>query len=211
MRNLIVVLLTLLLVMLSTASCSSAQVKNKWVTTEFRILLDPEGIPAMDYVRIQEALVRTGRFFVVDRGAGFRAVAKEQDMVHQGETFDRFGDPERYAQLGKLFSVGAIVVAHVDCNVHHSVFKGEYPRCLQHLAFVDANTAEVIASSEAINEDGEMFYGQMKLGSDWSDATEKLVDAIPKNFEFEKYDYRMRTKRKEIAEQSQREREKRAQ
>lgn len=187
--------------------CSSAPIKDKWTTTEFRVLLDPEGIPAMDYVRIQNALVRSGRFFVVDRAQGFRAVATEQNLTHGPEHFSRFGDPERYSELGKLYGVGAIVVAHVDCITHHSVFKGEYPRCHQNLAFVNASTAEVIATADGVNDDGESFYGQMRLGSDWTDTTNGLISNIPKEFEIERYDARMKLKRREIAEKSQRERE----
>ncbi len=199
-------LLGLAMVALFLTNCSSSQVKTKWTTPEYRIAIDSHSVSPADYVRIQEALMRSGKFFVVDRAHGFQASLREQDMEH-GEDANRFGDAERYARMNKMFGVGSIVVGNVQCAVRHSFLTGDYTHCDQFLALVNANTAEVVAQVGGSADMRDVFYGEVKMASDWSDTVETLVDAIPKNYQEEKYDERMRRYRAEVREESIRERE----
>jgi len=150
--------------------------------------------------------VDTRRFFVVDRGQGFKAVMNEQNLEH-GNHLSRFGDPERYARLGKLYGVGGIVVASIQCGARHRALFGDSMRCVQYLALVNANTAEVVAAVQYDQSDVDHYYTEVTMAPSWDEAVDKFMDAIPKEFERELYDNNMKHYRREIAEESQREKE----
>lgn len=193
------------------SGCTSLPQRSKWTDPSFRIAIDPISLASNDYVRVQRALVQSGKYFVVDRGKGFNAVVKEQDMEHgyrnaHALKFDRFNDRERYARIAKLYGVGAIVIGHSQCGKRYG-FWGAYGVCVQNLAIVNANTGEVVAAVEG-NMDAVVNYnGDIQIAPAWDETVEKLNNAIPKNYAFEKYDERMELYKDELKEDSQRERE----
>jgi hypothetical protein len=171
-----------------------------------RVMVDPDGLQARDYIRIVDALKQSGKWFVVDRRDGLRQIFKEQKMIHRDRA-DQFADPEKYSIWGRLFSVGAVVTGHVDC-VRHNGFFSASTKCKQYLAIVSTNSGEVLATSHAENDDAEIdYYGDIKIGSDWTDAVSELNDNFPKEFEKEKYDQGMRMFRAEAKEEAIRQKE----
>lgn len=180
-------------------ACSSAPKITKWTSPTMRIAIDPQSIDSANYVRIQEALVQSGKYFVVDRGDGFSAVVREEDMEQTGNP-DRFGNEDRYARLARLYGVGAIVVANAQCSMKNSWLSGNYAHCIQSLALVDATTAEVIAQVRGENDDADTWYGDIKTASNWDSTVEKLNDAVPKTYVPSQYNERMRLYRKELRE-----------
>lgn len=195
--------------------CSSTPQITKWTSPDLRIAVDPMGIDSANYVRLEEALVNTNKFFVIDRGSGFQAVVKEQDYVHgvaygsddKPNTFERYGDQDRYARLGKLYSVGSVIVAQTRCATKSSFWSGYYKHCEQYLALINSSTGEVVAAVSGVASDAEDYYGVMNIAASWDGVVEKLVQAIPKEYTPNKYDERMRIYRNEIREDSIRRRE----
>lgn len=187
------------------AACSTNPI-TKWTSPEMRVAIDPDSLDSANYVRIRQALVESGRFFVVDRQDGFKAVVKEQNIEHR-DAPNRFGDREKYARMARLFGVGAVVVGHVECMPRHGLFRGDYLYCEQFLALINAVTAEVISEVKGNDDSGEQFYGTIKIASDWTATVAKLNSAIPRNYEKEHYDARMKMYREEIGEDSIRARE----
>lgn len=188
--------------------CSSGPQITKWTSPAMRIAIDPDSVSSADYVRISEALVQSGKFFVVDRQNGFRAVVQEQNVQHF-DAPERFGDAERYARIARLYGVGAVVIGNVQCVSRETFWGSSYMHCVQFLALINATTAEVIAQVKGENDDAEHYYGDIKIASDWTGTVNRLNDAIPKEFEVEKWDKRMMAHRNELKEDSIRERESR--
>jgi hypothetical protein len=157
-----------------------------------RILIDSDTISTDDYVSIQTALVKEGRFMIVDRNMGYRAIKAEQERLHRTEE-DRYADKEKWAHWGKLYGVGAIVVAHSQCYRTQRFFTlALYTNaCKQFLSLVDANTGEVIS---AIDNEADSAAPGNNVGSesfsvptDWTVAVQKFVDAYPKDYRPEFY------------------------
>lgn len=159
------------------AGCSTA--RTKWTDPAMRIMIDPDGIDANHYVKIQQALVASGKWVVVDRGMGYNAIKKEQEREHREQT-DRFLDREKFAHWGKLYGVGGVVVAHAQCTTKDGWFKHAYPYCHQYLAIVDANSGEVISAVQGSAEGSSYDY---TLAPDWDDIVAKLNGAFPSHFE----------------------------
>jgi hypothetical protein len=174
----------LVLVALGMVGCASAP-RTKWTDKTMRVMIDPESIDAQNYVKIQYSLVASGKWIVVDRKDGLRAIKHEQDMLHRTES-DRYDDREKYAMWGKLYGVGGVIVAHSQCQRRDGFFPGQYNRCRQNLAIMDTNNGEVIAVSEA-RADSDA-WNEMP---DWEDAVSVLNDNFPKNFEKDKTDKRL--------------------
>jgi hypothetical protein len=143
-------------------------------------MIDPESIDAEHYVKISSALVKSGRFIVIDRAAGFNAIKREQERIHRSDV-DRFADREKYAHWGKLYGVGGVVVAHADCHYFEGVFKGRYKSCKQLLQILDTNTAEVLAVA-----DGESDGDAGDEVVPWEEVVADLEVAYPKYFEKDK-------------------------
>lgn len=186
-------------------SCSSKE-RTKWTDPTMRVMVDPDGLSARDYIRIVNALKSSGKWFVVDRKDGLRAIFKEQKMIHRDRP-DQFKDEEKYSIWGRLYGVGGVVIGHVDC-VKRSGFFSNYTNCKQNLAIVSANSGEVISTAETENGDAELNYtGDIKIGSDWTDAVEELNDNFPKNYEKLKYSDNMELFRQEAKEEAVRQKE----
>lgn len=162
---------------IAITGCASKEVRTKFSDRRLRVLIDPDSISADHHIKIAAGLMKTGRFIVVDRNAGFLAIKKEQERLHRKE-IDRFADREKFAHWGKLYGVGGIVVAYADCHHREGVFTGRYKRCKQQLGIYDANTAELITIAEA-ESDGDA--GDETVS--WDEVSEKLADGYPKYFE----------------------------
>lgn len=180
MKNLILSMTVATMVVGASTLTGCATARTKWTDKTMRVMIDPEGIDADHYVRIQQALVESGKWVVVDRSQGYNAIQKEQEREHRNQT-DRFLDREKFAHWGKLYGVGGIVVAHAQCQVRDGwLFKHNYPKCQQYLAIVDSNSGEVISAVKDEVEGGSYDY---ELAPSWDDIVAKLNAAFPGHFE----------------------------
>ena len=176
--------LILLLILIFTA-CSSMP-RTKWTDKNMRVMIDPDSIAADHYVKIQSALVQSDKFVVVDRATGFNAIMTEQNRLHRGQA-DRYSDQEKWAQWGKMYGVGAIVVAHAQCTQKQtSILLGfgegnAKMYCHQYLALIDANTGVIMAVGED-HESGESIQDGRFLAPEWTGAIANLIDHYPKTF-----------------------------
>lgn len=168
--------------------CSSEQKRTRFTDKNMRVMIDPDSISIENYVRIQKALVETGAFAVIDRSKGMNAIKKEQERLHRNEV-DRFADREKWAQWGRLYGVGAIVVAHDQCYNKQSFWNPQHVvrQCDQFLSLMDANTGEVIVAVEGNGEAPAVVEGGVPMVPSWDEITNKLVEAYPKTFEFKPY------------------------
>lgn len=202
----IMVLAALTLVGVSTLTgCSTA--RTKWTDPTLRIAIDPSGIEAKHYAKIQNALHRNGRFIVVDRGQGFDAILKEQQLEHK-DMSDRFVDTEKYAIWARVLGIGSVVIAHADCTVKDGWFSHNFPVCSEYLAIVDARTGQVLATAEG--EAKGDSYDYMDRAPSWDDVVDQLADNFPKNYEPNKDHQMLRDYKALAGEEAQRMREKNA-
>ncbi len=146
MKNLIIV------AALFIVGCSSKTPRTVWTDPVMRVMVDPDSIDTANYVRITNALIKNGKFRVIDRGQGYMAARKEQDRLHR-EKLNRFDDKEKFALWAKMYGVGGIVTAHSQCQRASGVFKGYYLKCLNSLAIKDTEQLleyKDIAKEEAL-------------------------------------------------------------
>lgn len=147
-------------------------------------------------------MVESGKFFVVDRAKGFKAIKTEQERLHRDDG-DRFADRQKWAHWGKLYGVGGIVVASAQCKKEQGyVFGGWYRTCRQFLSIMDSNTGEVIAAIENRAKSDEVDFFPA-----WDDAVEKLNAAYPANFVPSKPSKQIEFYEELSAEEAQRQRE----
>lgn len=179
MRNLMMSLLVV-----SLFGCASAPPRTKWTDKTMRVMIDPASIDANSYVKIQYAIVASGKWILVDRRDGFKAIKKEQEMLHRVES-DRYDDREKYALWGKMYGVGGVIIAHAQCERRNNALN-EYNRCRQSLAIMDTNSGEVLAVSEA-QTDSDSWNEQPS----WEDAVATLNDNFPKSFKKDETDRRL--------------------
>ena len=193
--------ITLTITVIILAGCASTP-RNKFTDKNMRILLDPDSIEAAQDVMIQKALVDSGKWFVVDRSNGFKAIKTEQERLHRTED-DRYDDREKFAHWGKLYGVGGIVVANAQCKKEQGWLIGRwYQVCRQYLSIVDANTGEVITAIEnsAESSDAE-FYPK------WDEAVVKLNESYPATFKPMQTSERLEQYRELSKEEAQRQKE----
>lgn len=197
--NKVVMLLAIFLL----SGCSSSETRTRYSDKNMRIMLYPETISADHFARIQTALVRSNVWSVLDRSQGLKAVKYEQDTIHKTES-DRYDEREKYAHWGKLYGVGAIVIAHAQCTNKANKWNITELRtyCQQFLNLVDSNTGEVVLGVEAENDSD---YGSTP---DWNEVTKKLADEYPKYFSKEKVTERLEQYKEESKERALREKEK---
>lgn len=183
--------------------CSSMP-RTKWTDRSMRVLLDPDSVDANHYVKITQALVESGKWVVIDRGQGYKAVKKEQERVHRDQG-DRFLDREKFSHWGKLYGVGSIITAHAQCQFRQGWFlHNNYTYCQQFLAIVDSNSGEVITAVQGEASGGNLDY---ELTPSWEDTVAKLNDAFPKDFRPSKDEKSLIDYKALSAEESQRYRE----
>lgn len=164
-----------------SVGCSST--RTKWSDPQMRVLIDPVGIDAPTYARIQHALLQTKKFTVVDRSEGFQAIRREQTQMHRREP-DRYENKEKWSHWGKLYGVGAVVVAVTQCRTGNSFWHRDRAErtCLQSLRLFHANTGEAIVSVEGENS-AALSYDQTYIVPDWEDTADKLASEYPSNWE----------------------------
>jgi len=169
------------LLSLAVTGCASTP-RTKWTDKAMRVMIDPDSVSEENYVQIQTALVKSGRFTIVDRARGMNAMKKEQERTQRIEE-DRYADKEKWSHWGKMYGVGSIIVAHTQCTKEHSTFNRTklYLDCRQFLSIVDSNTGEVFVAVEGQN-DAPSSYDLAYLAPDWNEVVDKLVDAYPKDF-----------------------------
>jgi len=182
MKNFCKNLLTLSLAALFLSACSSTVKRTKFSDKNMRVMIDPASVSVEHHVRIQSALVRSEKWAVVDRASGLEAIKKEQDLLHRS-ALDRYEDKEKWAQWGKLYGVGAVVVGHASCYKGKNFWQINRRTCNQFLNLVDANTGEVIVAVE------NRASAPVHEIPDWHEIVEKLNDAYPSAFKhFEKHE-----------------------
>ncbi len=160
-------------------------------------MVDAEGVDALGRMQIQAYLLKSGRFYVVDRAEGFSAAVREQERLHRSHA-DRFSPEEKYALWAKLYGVGGVIVAKSSCNKMAGFLAYTYYlRCVQILTLVDATTGEILAS-EVHEADGENFA--FNHGPDWKDAVNNFADSVPRTYSEPNYSGRLVAHRKLAAE-----------
>lgn len=158
--------------------CSCATKRTKYSDKNMRVMVDPSGLNMTDYTNLQTALVQSNVWTVLDRSRGLAAVKTEQERLHQHD-HDRHDPREKFAHWGKLYGVGAVIVAHSECHNRPNQWNITELRnyCRLFLNLVDANTGEVIV---AVNDEDKAPF---MSNPEWDEIVEGLVDAYPKYFE----------------------------
>lgn len=157
----------LTLAMFSTGCATS---RTRHTDPIMRVTVDADSLPREAYVRLQKDLFKSRRFIVVDRAAGFRAIAKEQEIEH---TTTRFGANEKYALWSKMYGVGGIFVGTEQCKLVKGMFHHPYAECVQTLTLMNATTGEVMAVGEATEDsDGP-------IEPSWKNAVAEVIDTYP--------------------------------
>jgi len=164
-----------LIPLLTICACSSTVPRTKSSDKSMRIMVDPASVDVPNHVRLQNALVNSGKWIVVDRRAGLNAIKKEQEELHRNAS-ERYEDKAKYAQWGKLYGIGSVAVGHSQCRNLDGLW-GVYHRCKQTLELVDSNTGEVIVS---VSGEEDAKYGE---SPEWTKTVDKLDGAYPKAFE----------------------------
>jgi hypothetical protein len=150
------------------------------------VMIDPQSVPAGDYVRLQQALVESGKWTVIDRANAYKAVKKEQEREHKSDQ-DRFDNARKWALWGKMYGVGGIFVGHVQCQTQYTaITNNRYQRCLQHLSIVDANTTEIISQVSNVSEGDTNDFTPP-----WQDTVDKFNKEFPATFKPVKYSERL--------------------
>ena len=153
------------------SGCATARTKQS--DPIMRVAIDPQDMTQGQVMRLQASLMRQGAFQVVDRGRGFNAAKNEQEMERKSEGH-RFGSPEKYAEWGKLYGVGGVIVANADCSQRITIGGSIYFVCQEQIVLYDATTGQVMAASEAQAETSENVPSP-----GWLEAVEKLAEAYP--------------------------------
>ncbi len=182
-----------------------AEKRTKYSDKAMRIMIDPNSVDSANYVRLQQALMQSGKWWVVDRYKAFKAVKKEQERQHRQEA-DRYDDKEKWAMWGKMYGVGAIIVANAQCQTNFTwMAHNPYELCLQSLSIVDASSGELITM---ISHEQEGGIAKTYIAPEWYDAVDKLNSAYPDNFKPVAYTDRLKDYQKEAEAHAQDQRKK---
>lgn len=193
---------TLMMLLLAVSMVGCATARTKYTDPVMRVMIDPDSIDQMNYVRVQKALVESGKWRVVDRGAAYSAIKKEQERQYQDES-ERFANREKWAHWGKMYGVGGVIAAQTQCEIKKGFWNDPILSCFQYLAVVDATTGEVITAVDGIAEDGKHFYGETKVAPSWDETVEKLNKSFPTHFKTQSQ-HKNLVKHSDEAEQIQR-------
>lgn len=175
-------ILILSLVLSACATPKGTDPERKWYDPEFRVMVAPTHSQRITML-VEHALRKTGRFHVVTRGEGFKAVIQEQDLVHR-EAPKRFNPAEKWSHMGKMYGVGAVIV--IDQTYQSWVEGVTFQQVVQML---DANTGEVIATGYA-----EIDSASGGIAPAWDHAIQQMAASIPDEFEDKTMKYRGRAK-----------------
>lgn len=200
---------TILLIVVSGAtlamlSAGCAQKRTRYSDKTMRVMIDPDSIDSANYVRLQQALIESGKWEVIDRYKGYKAMKKEQERQHRTEA-DRFEDKQKWAMWGKMYGVGGIVVPNAQCQTNFTWLRHRpYAYCLQTLSIVDANTGEVI-TMVSHKQEGEV--DETYMATTWEDTVERFNKAFPSTFKPVAYTERLQNYMKEAEVEAQKQRE----
>jgi hypothetical protein len=194
-----IIFLSLILIV----GCASPEKKTKFSDKNMRLMIDPASISPENYARLQTALVQQEMWTVLDRSSGLEAIKKEQETLHRTSS-DRYEDKEKWAQWGKLYGVGSIIVAHAQCFAKTKWWdpQGKSYYCSQFVNLVDANTGEVVVGVE-----GGEYVDSAEEPPTWHEVAQKLADAYPKYHEKRSYSERVQLYKKESEEAARRQKE----
>lgn len=171
----------ILFIAINVVGCATPRTKNTDPVMA-RIMLDADSIDQQNFVRLQKALVSSGKWTVVDRNDAYRAMNKEADRQYK-DPENRIADRERYAIWGRQFGIAGIFVGKAQCAPSNRFwsYRGDYD-CVQTLTVIDAMTGEILASVDNVASDAVYFYGELKTPASWDKAVEKLNKAFPAKF-----------------------------
>ncbi|MGK5085337.1 hypothetical protein WDW37_18785 [Bdellovibrionota bacterium FG-1] len=184
--------LTLAALLGELVGCST--VRTKYSDINMRVMIDPDSIDEANYAELTHALVHSNKWTIVDRGAGFKALKREQERQHRGEN-DRFDNKEKWSHWGKLYGVGSVVVGRADCQTEtSSIFKADsYLLCTHYLSIIDTNTGEIISSVKAKSEGENGSTQARRLPTPiWDEAVQKLNESYPEHFLSHEYHERVK-------------------
>lgn len=179
MNKLIFMLVILIIESIFISGCSHQVRRTKFSDAKLRVCVDPASIDAPNYIKIENALVSSGHFIVVDRSMGFKAIKAEQEETYKNNP-DRYANREKYAHWAKLYGCGSIVVAQTQCQALQGFLSGYYNHCEQNIQILDANTAEITAVADG-QEDTDK--NETSIAPDWDKTVDRLVSNYPKYFE----------------------------
>lgn len=163
-----------ILIPLVLSACAGIPNRSRSTDPVMRVAIDADSIPRGSYTRLLHSLMESGKFVVVDRSSGFKAIAKEQEIQH---ATSRFGTNEKYALWGQMYGVGGIFIGTQQCEVKYAMFTHDpYTKCYQNLDLLDATTGEVMAVAESTAE------GTQYVAPSWEDAVDSLLAHYPKKF-----------------------------
>ncbi|WP_347358463.1 hypothetical protein [Bdellovibrio sp.] len=180
MRSFKIVIFISLICTLLTA-CSSLK-RTKWTDKNMRVAVDCQRLEDAQCAQLKYSIVNSGAFTVVDRDAGMIAIQKEQERLHRKQ-IDRFDDKEKWAFIGKMYGVGSVIIANVQCQQENNFWNmaQNRQRCQQNLAMIDTNTGEVLVAVRG-ESTGTSSYDRSYMVPEWDDTVSTLVDKYPKKF-----------------------------
>jgi hypothetical protein len=190
----------ILTVAMIVTGCATTEYRTKFSDKNMRIMVDPAGMSPDVYAKVQYAVMKTDKWSVLDRSNAFEAIKREQEELHRTAT-ERYEDQEKWAQWGKLYGVGAVVVAHQQCHHTSQFWRGRANKCQQFLNIVDANTGVVIVAV------ADEAYADPTEWPSWDNIAEMLADAYPEKFEKSKETERLEMYKLESKEAAQRQKE----
>ena len=187
-------LLLAIFLSISLVSCASKRTRTKYSDKSLRVMVDPKSAGSKNHTKVQSAIVQSGMFTVVDRFSGYQAVQQEQNRAYIRNP-DRFANNQKFAHWGKLYGVGAVVIAKSQCRWAKNPWRGQIvSRCELFLSLVDANTGEVVVS---VRDEKDSPSG---ANPNWEDAVFKLSEAYPKHFTKKAINKRLKNYMKESEE-----------
>lgn len=203
MKNVFYMIFASLLVGATITGCATP--RTKWSDPGMKVMISPEGISAAHYVKIQNALVESGKFVVIDRGQGFSAIKTEQAMEYR-QDFDRYEDREKLARWGKLHGVGGVIIAHADCIVKDGWFlKKNYVHCHEYLAILDTVTAKIMATAQQDENGDSNEYDN--IAPSWDSCVAQLESNYPARFDDKPDEKNLREYKDMVQEEAKRQKE----
>lgn len=179
-------------------SCSSVK-RTKYSDKNMRIMVDPQSLNSSNLMKLQTSLVSTDKWTVIDRHLGFEAIKKEQERLHRYES-DRYDPKNKFAHWGKMYGVGAVVTASVECRSERSFWNNTQmiKVCKQYLNLVDANTGEIVLGVS--HEEESSSYQSYP---EWDEVVAKMSEVYPKYFTKKKIHERLKRYQQQSLEHSQ--------
>jgi hypothetical protein len=174
MKKAILLVLGLVLV----TGCATKVVRTRENDAMLRVIIDPT-IEVSHYVQIRRALVRSGKFEVIDRQDGFAAALNEQELQFRSANEDRFDPSEKWAHIGRMYGARGVITAHADCYQDTNIWGTFKKYCKQELAFIDAYTGRVEFAVQGQNEEKWVVGYTVP---DWDEVVERAVEEYPTYF-----------------------------